>query len=317
MKNKIKLVSIFTLLFLTSSISVFAQEPLWWTQQKKDCNLSPKLTYIEWNAQGNPCNKAKPAVNVPSNNSSNDANAALRAKEEAEEKVKYEAEKKAREEAEAKKKKEEEEKRGKEKQEALNRMKGSSSQNFGINSSSSGTNGLKGEETNNFGLKSTGAFGTTESNPTKKNLNDQSSNWDQDLNSKKALDQAVELTGGKKPPPPKIPNAVGLEEKENKLAEKHPDLVPYLKKERELKKKSDELSKKTDEIKNQIKTIPPTDPKQKELVTELVKVNNEKTKVDGDKNMATLEKETKMNSYGVDVNIAPPANPKTKTKTNK
>lgn len=32
-----------------------AQEPAWWTQQKRDCGLSPSTTYNTWVAQGMPC----------------------------------------------------------------------------------------------------------------------------------------------------------------------------------------------------------------------------------------------------------------------
>jgi hypothetical protein len=36
---------------------VQAQEPAWWTQQKRDCGLSPSLAYNTWVAQGSPCNR--------------------------------------------------------------------------------------------------------------------------------------------------------------------------------------------------------------------------------------------------------------------
>jgi tetratricopeptide (TPR) repeat protein len=46
-------------------ISSYAGEPAWWTQQKRDCGLSPSLAYNDWVAQGMPChqngNSAKPS----------------------------------------------------------------------------------------------------------------------------------------------------------------------------------------------------------------------------------------------------------------
>jgi hypothetical protein len=37
-------------------ISLASSEPAWWTQQKRDCGLSPSLAYNDWAAQGYPCN---------------------------------------------------------------------------------------------------------------------------------------------------------------------------------------------------------------------------------------------------------------------
>lgn len=142
--------SIFLLLFLGYSICVCAQEPAWWTKQKKDCGLSSSLAYNTWVAQGMPCNVAKPSGNSPSTNSSSDESEALRKKEEADKKAKEEADKKAKAEAEAKKKTEEENKK------ALERMKGSSSKDFGIKTAATDNGGLKGEPASNFGLKSIG-----------------------------------------------------------------------------------------------------------------------------------------------------------------
>lgn len=49
--------NIFLLFLLFSSTTNYAQEPAWWTKQKKDCNLPPSLAYNTWVAQGSPCNK--------------------------------------------------------------------------------------------------------------------------------------------------------------------------------------------------------------------------------------------------------------------
>ena len=42
---------------LLSSFKAISQEPAWWTQQKRDCGLSPSLAYETWKAQGEPCNR--------------------------------------------------------------------------------------------------------------------------------------------------------------------------------------------------------------------------------------------------------------------
>jgi hypothetical protein len=140
---------IFLFLFLFSVIGTFAQTPAeQWIQYKKGCGLDPNLSMEKWREQGEPCpNKTKSVVVVPVN----DPNAAI-AKAEADKKAKEEAEKQARAEAEAKKKKEEEER--KEKQETLVRMNGTSTQTFGLNSSSPDFDGLKSGQTNSFGLVS-------------------------------------------------------------------------------------------------------------------------------------------------------------------
>jgi len=147
-----KRIKIFLLLFLGFSICVCAQEPEWWTKQKKECGLSSKLAYNTWVAQGMPCNTSKPSVN----NLPNDEAEALRKKEEADKKAKEEADKKAKDEAEAKRKKEEAERIEAENKKALERMKGSTTKDFGIKMTTPDNGGLKGEPTSSFGLKSIG-----------------------------------------------------------------------------------------------------------------------------------------------------------------
>lgn len=44
-------------LLLSLSLVAFAAEPAWWTQQKRECGLSPSLAYNTWVAQGMPCNR--------------------------------------------------------------------------------------------------------------------------------------------------------------------------------------------------------------------------------------------------------------------
>jgi hypothetical protein len=150
--------NILLLLFLAAFNNLSAQEPAWWTKQKKDCGLDPKLTYEKYQSQGgSPCpNKDKPAVVAQTN----DPLIVLSKQEEEEKKAKEEAEKKAREEAEAKKKKEEEEKREKDKQDAIKRLNGSSNQSFGLTVSPD-FDGLKNGQTNTYGLNSSS---TTPSN---------------------------------------------------------------------------------------------------------------------------------------------------------
>jgi len=144
-----KRIKIFLLLFLGFSICVCAQEPEWWTKQKKECGLSSKLAYNTWVAQGMPCNTSK----TPVNNPSDDEAEALRKKEEADKKAKEEADKKAKDEGEAKRKKEEAERIEAENKKALERMKGSSTGNLGIKTTAPVNDGLKGEPTPRFGLK--------------------------------------------------------------------------------------------------------------------------------------------------------------------
>lgn len=44
-------------LLLSFPLVAFAAEPAWWTQQKRECGLSPSLAYNTWVAQGMPCNR--------------------------------------------------------------------------------------------------------------------------------------------------------------------------------------------------------------------------------------------------------------------
>ena len=98
------------------------------------------------------------------------------------------------------------------------------------------------------------------------------------------------------------------EAKENKIAAKHPELVPLLNKERELKNRSFEVDNQMTAIKNLISSTPPTDPKQKELVEKLSQTIIEQTKITEDKKMATYNKEQAMNSYKVEMEEAPATN---------
>lgn len=139
--------------FLVSVFNAKAQEPGWWTKQKKDCGLDSKLAYNTWVAQGMPCNtRTQPNNTGPSYEElqrKRKAEETRLAKEEADKKEKAEADAKA----EAKKKKEEEEKFQKEKDDALKRMKGTSSSQTGIKGGNSyGT--LKESGSNAFGIKS-------------------------------------------------------------------------------------------------------------------------------------------------------------------
>src|SRR5947209_7881147 len=43
--------------------SMTAQEPRWWTDQKRDCHLAPSLAYETWRQQGFPCDDGAPPVN--------------------------------------------------------------------------------------------------------------------------------------------------------------------------------------------------------------------------------------------------------------
>ncbi|MDP3353107.1 MAG: hypothetical protein Q8S44_05140 [Flavobacteriaceae bacterium] len=54
-KNLI-LFSLILLLSLATIVELHAQEPAWWTQQKKDCHLTGSLVYYNnWVAAGSPC----------------------------------------------------------------------------------------------------------------------------------------------------------------------------------------------------------------------------------------------------------------------
>ena len=46
------------LFMVISAFTAIAQEPAWWTQKKRDCNLSSSLAYNTWVAQGSPCNNS-------------------------------------------------------------------------------------------------------------------------------------------------------------------------------------------------------------------------------------------------------------------
>ena len=98
------------------------------------------------------------------------------------------------------------------------------------------------------------------------------------------------------------------EAKENKIAAQHPELVPLLNKERELKNRSFEVDNQMTAIKNLISSTPPTDPKQKELVEKLSQTIIEQTKINEEKKMATFNKEQAMNSYKVEMEEAPATN---------
>lgn len=45
------------LVLIFSALNTIAQEPKWWTDQKRDCGLEPSLAYNTWVAQGEPCNR--------------------------------------------------------------------------------------------------------------------------------------------------------------------------------------------------------------------------------------------------------------------
>lgn len=55
--RKIPFVTIGVVFIFLLSILPLGAEPVWWTQQKRDCGLSPSLAYNDWVAQGSPCNK--------------------------------------------------------------------------------------------------------------------------------------------------------------------------------------------------------------------------------------------------------------------
>jgi tetratricopeptide (TPR) repeat protein len=55
MKLVLKLV--YCLLVILSVSSAIAAEPAWWTQQKRDCGLSPSLDYETWKRMGSPCTR--------------------------------------------------------------------------------------------------------------------------------------------------------------------------------------------------------------------------------------------------------------------
>jgi hypothetical protein len=148
--------TIFLFVFLNAFTIIRAQEPAWWTQQKKDCNLDPKLAYNTWVAKGEPCNKTNSAVMVVPTNTSTSI-------EDAEKKAKYDAEQKALAEAEAKKKKEKEEQDEKDKQDLIKRMNGSSTQSFGLTKGPD-FDGIKNSQTSSYGLNSTSSTNTANQN---------------------------------------------------------------------------------------------------------------------------------------------------------
>lgn len=51
-------ISLLAVLMIATTSEALAQEPAWWTQQKKDCGLSSSLAYNDWVAQGMPCNSS-------------------------------------------------------------------------------------------------------------------------------------------------------------------------------------------------------------------------------------------------------------------
>ena len=142
-----KPICIFLLLFSGTSLCVCAQEPAWWTSQKKDCSLPPSLAYNTWVAQGMPCNNTKPLTDTTAGHSSYDDPETKRKKEEAEQKLK--------EEAETNRKKEEAERIERENKKTLDRMKGTASKDLGLKTTASGIEGLKSETNTGFGLKNT------------------------------------------------------------------------------------------------------------------------------------------------------------------
>ena len=56
MKRSIGLLGI---LALAAPLVALSAEPAWWTQQKRNCGLSPGLAYNTWVSQGSPCNSGK------------------------------------------------------------------------------------------------------------------------------------------------------------------------------------------------------------------------------------------------------------------
>lgn len=51
-----RIIALFVFSFLAFPAVSTAAEPAWWTQQKRNCGLSPGLAYNTWVAQGSPCN---------------------------------------------------------------------------------------------------------------------------------------------------------------------------------------------------------------------------------------------------------------------